>query len=179
MSIKESLPYREAQSSIRTGDIVFIGGAKSMFSWLISAVTRSSFSHVGIACWMYDHQECVPTLFIVEATAGGRRLVTLDYYGDRRPMNIVESPIHWSKYRADLLAHTGLENYGYFDLIGIGIKEMFGIKTKDFDGQVCSEMVAKMMNYGGLDLDTTLCPGKLYTTLLERGCAVKAITTPK
>jgi len=179
MTIKESVPYREAQSSIRTGDIVFIGGAKSLFSWLISAVTRSSFSHVGIACWMYDHQESVPTLFIVEATAGGRRLVTMDYYGDRRPMNIVESPVHWVKYRAPLLERTGLESYGYFDLIGIGIKEMFGIRTKDFDGQVCSEMVATMLNEGGLGLDTSMSPGRLYTALLERGCAVKAITTPK
>lgn len=171
-------PYAEVRDTIKTGDLVFVCGAKSLFSWLITAVTRSSYSHVGIACWLYDNETQSPMLFIVEAAPSGRRLVSMSHYGYKRPMAIVKSPIVWEAYRRDLMDNTGNIAYGYFDLFAIGLKELFGIKSKDFDGEVCSEMVATVLNCNGFYIDEMVSPGKLFDLLIARGCMLKAITTP-
>ena len=176
---QETVPYEEARALIRTGDIVFLGGAKSLFSWLITAVTRSVFSHCGIACWLSDEDGAVPTLFILEASAGGRRLVSMSHYGLRRPMTVIASPLGWENYREDLINGTGRVPYGYLDLIGIGLKETFKLKTKDFDGEVCSEMVAATLNRHGYSLDELQSPGTLYKSLLKKGCSIRVLTTPK
>ena len=173
------VPYEEHHCKIKNGDLVFLGGAKSMFSWLISAVTRSVFSHVGIACWMRDTQDGKPELFIIEASPGGRRIISMDAYGLRRPMTVVGAPVAWTEYRDALLADTGHVPYGYMDLIGIGLKETLRIKTKDFDGEVCSEMVARALSAHGFKLDALQSPGSLYKALLERGCKIKLVTSPK
>jgi hypothetical protein len=173
------VPYIEARALIKTGDIVFIGGAKSLFSWLITSVTRSSFSHCGIACWMYDFPDSTPTLFIVEANALGRRLVSLDSYGIKRPMTILESPVDWMRYRSTLLDRTGVEPYSFKDLIGIGLRELFSFNIRDFSGEVCSEMVATVLNADNLGIPETISPGRLYTTLLGRGFQIRMATAPK
>lgn len=175
----DPVPYEQHFSRIASGDLVFIGGAKSLFSWLISAVTRSVFSHVGIACWMYDHCGEQPELFIIEASPSGRRLVSMTHYGLKRPMTVIKSPVEWNLYRKMLLDGTGRIPYGYLDLIGIGLRETLRIKTKDFDGEVCSEMVATVLNTHGFSIDPLLSPGNLYRTLLERGCEIKLVTSPK
>lgn len=174
----EAQTFDSAYGSIRTGDIVFINGAKGLFSWLITTVTRSSFSHVGIACWLCDFASGSPMLFIVEAAPSGRRVVSMSHYGRRRPMTVVASPVEWTAYRSELLENTGNEPYGYLDLIGIALKELFGLRTKDFDGEVCSEMVADVLNANGFKIEDPPSPGKLYQFLMEQGCRVTAITTP-
>lgn len=175
----DPLPYEEHYTQISSGDLVFIGGAKSLFSWIISAVTRSVFSHVGIACWMYDHCGEEPELFIIEASPSGRRLVSMSHYGMKRPMTVIKSPIEWNLYRKTLLAGTGRIPYGYLDLIGIGLRETLRIKTKDFDGEVCSEMVATVLNANGFPIEKLQSPGRLYRTLLKRSCEIKLVTAPK
>lgn len=171
--------YDKAHTNIQTGDIVFIAGAKSLLSWAITRVTRSSFSHVGIACWMYDSFEANPQLFIVEASLSGRRIVSMNHYGHTRPMTVIASPVSWDLYRHSLLARTGWVKYGWLDLIGIAIKEKFGIGVRDFDGEVCSEMVATALNNGALGLDETISPGALYNELVARGYEVRTTTVPK
>lgn len=171
--------YEDAMGKIRTGDIVFVTGATGMLSWLITSIGRTSFSHVGIACWMYDLSSAKPTLFIIEAAPSGRRLVSMSHYGLKRPMTVVASPVDWSMYSRQLLDGTGDEPYGYLDLIRIALAEMFGIRTRDFDGEVCSEMVATVLNEAGFPIDDTPSPGQLYRTLIERGCVIRLTTSPK
>lgn len=176
---EESVIYDDALHTIRTGDIVFVTGASGMLSWLITSVGRSRFSHVGIAAWLYDTASGKPMLFIVEAAPSGRRLVSLSHYGRKRAMTVVASPVEWSAYRRQLLDGTGDEPYGYFDLIRIALGEMFGIRTRDFDGEVCSEMVATVLNANGFAVHDTPSPGKLYRTLIERGCKIRVTTSPQ
>ncbi len=172
--------YDDVYPLIRTGDIVFVGGAKSIIGWLITKVTGSSFSHVGIAVWMYDDKGQLPTLYIVEAYSPGRRLVALRHYGESRPLAIVCSPVDWSLYRSSVLGNTGSVVYGYLDLITIAIREKFGIRLKDFRGEVCSEMVAKALNTTNrFNLETSISPGSLYMNLLALGHKVRSFTLPK
>ncbi len=177
-SMPNAQAFDSVRDSIRTGDIVFINGTKGLLSWLITSATRSTFSHVGIACWLYDFGSSSPMLFIVEAAPAGRRVVSMSHYGQRRPMTIVSSPVEWAVYRKELLDNTGNQPYGWLDLIRIGLRELFGIKARDFYGEVCSEMVAAVLNANGFPIEYTPSPGMLYRTLLARGCEVKAITTP-
>ena len=175
----EGVPYDDALCTIRTGDIVFVTGATGMLSWLITSIGRTQFSHVGIACWMYDLASAKPTLFIIEAAPSGRRLVSLSHYGHKRTMAVIASPIEWSIYQRELLEGTGDAPYGYLDLIRIALTEMFGIRTRDFNGEVCSEMVATVLNANGFPIDDTPSPGQLYRTLIDRGCKVRVSTIPK
>ncbi len=181
MNVQSPISYEGALRKINTGDIVFLSGAKGLFSRAITKVTKSPFSHVGIAVWLTDCtcSNRAPLPFIVEAFSAGRRIVSLSYYGESRSLSVIESPIPWEKYSDELMQRTGREPYGWLDLLGLGLKELVGLKGLDFNGEVCSEMVAKSLNRGGLGLDPMQSPGSLYTDLLSRGFALKAVTDPK
>jgi len=170
------LTYEEARGSIDTGDIVFVAHGSSLVSRLTELATRSSFFHVGIAVWLRD-AAFESRLFIVEAHQGGRRIVSLSSYANY-PLTIVSSEVPFSAYSDALMERVGSVPYGYLDYISIGLRELLHIKVGDFKGEVCSEMVARHLNMGGLYLPTLLSPAKLFRRLtVEMGWAVKLATT--
>lgn len=59
--------YNDIRSLIKTGDIFFFGG-KGGFSDIIKNVTKSPYSHVGMAIWMTLPYTKDERLFIIEST---------------------------------------------------------------------------------------------------------------
>jgi hypothetical protein len=90
---------------------------------------------------------------LIEQHRGGQRIINLSWYFDkRRPVIHVLRPyIPWESYKDNLLGKTGFVPYGYLDYVSIGLKEAFGLRIKDFKGEVCSEMIARCLRLGGMN----------------------------
>jgi len=165
--------YQEQRSNIQDGDIVFIHKKHTIVSYLIATITRSQFTHVGIAFWMRVQGTTQRRLMIAEAQRlTKRRIINMSYYSERK-MTIVASPKDWIGYSDEALAHLGQINYSWLDVFYIGFREFFSkwidIKHRNFSGEICSEYVAKLM---GLD-EISVSPQLLYTKLIDLGNKLK------
>lgn len=176
-----NIDYFTARDGIQDGDVIFVkrrSGSRNPLHKLTTIITSSPYYHVALAVWMksaYDNER----LMVIEAAAGKRRLVPLSIYQDH-DMDVIKSPIDFSKVANSALEKLGVIRYGYFDFVSIGIKECLGLPQKDHYGEVCSEMVAKILIEGGAPLlDPLISPGKLYNTLTNFGykhkCSVAGV----
>jgi hypothetical protein len=83
----------------------------------------------------------------------------------------MKAPVEWDLYGDELLTKTGAVDYAYINLISIGLREKFGLKLKASQGEVCSEMVARVLRANGVRLPTNqVSPGLLLRQLLDQGC---------
>jgi hypothetical protein len=116
---------------------------------------------------------------IVEASQGGRRIVSLSSYAAHE-MDVLASPLDWVKYCDAVLDNTGAVPYSKTEFIAIGMLEAFGIRRrKDDKGEVCSKMIAEYCKSAGLDMPTTdISPAKLKSTLLELGFEQRCTILP-
>lgn len=160
--------YLEARSQIQDGDIVFVGKSKQFFSRFESWWCKSPLTHVAIAFRIPLGDS--DRVFVVEAYEGGQRIVNLASYTDRETIEIMEAPVKWDLYGEELLSGTGFIRYAYLALVQIGIREKFSLKLPDISGEVCSEMVARVLIANGVKIPTTqLSPGMLFKHLLNLG----------
>jgi hypothetical protein len=161
--------YLEARSQIQNGDIIFFGKSKQIFSQFESLWCDSPYTHAAIAFRipMGDTDR----VFVVEQHSGGQRIVNMaSYMSDRKLVEVIKAPISWDLYGDDLLSGTGFLEYAYTALPAIGIREKFGLKFNDAKGEVCSEMVARVLVSCGVKIPTTqVSPGMLLKHLLNLG----------
>lgn len=162
--------YNTFRVAVQDGDLIFIK-PKSVWSRFITFITGGSFSHCGIALWLTDGISA--KLFIVEAVASGRRLVSMRYYSNRS-LSLLRVGLEYSPATENMLFNTGYP-YGWWDFISVGIKELLlrvGITSFFLDGrgEICSEFVAKVLRkYVSKfeQLDTHISPSRLYSILAE------------
>lgn len=173
------MKYEDYRSQSKDGDIVFFKHGKTWTNRLTQLITRSSIFHTAIIFWMKDNGGC-SRLMVLEAHAGGRRIVSLSSYVGTE-MVIVSSKNNWPELSSEFIDRSGSVPYSYADFFTIGFKEFFGLSKviKNFMGEVCSEMVSSFLNRSGCPLPLTLSPGALYTAILNSSLQDIVIKTVK
>lgn len=160
----EIVTYEEARYRIKTGDIVFVSEGKKFTDKIISLVTGSPIYHVGIACWM-TMPNGRKILCSCEQWYGGRRIVNLRSYTGSS-LVVVENPVeNFNLYMDELVLNTG-DDYGYLDFIGAGLYDLAGVKLKNSPGEICSELVMRIVNHSKkTNLPVVISPSKLFEVL--------------
>lgn len=159
--------YMHLRTKIKNGHLVFFG-AHTWKQKLITFFTGGSFSHCGLAVWLTDGVE--DRLMLVEATHGGRRIVSLSSYCTR-PFTVIDINLPYCEIANEALSQTGMVAYGYFDLLTIGVRDLMlrlGLKSHlpNTEGEVCSEFLAHTLKDAGVELsDLLLSPTDLFVEL--------------
>jgi len=170
--------YNISRDKIKSGDIILIHGGKAIFSKLIMFLTRSKYSHTGIAVWVKSAgvSSSPPRLIIVESYSFSKlKLSNLSVYA-KQGFSVYSAPKKWG---------TGLENkvfgsmfgtvgYSWWDAAYIALRESLlkyfniAIPHRDVDnaGMVCSEFVASAYDMQ----ETSVSPQRLKEMLDEGGC---------
>lgn len=164
MKAGNTYTYEEARGLIGNGDVVFFTGYPTLFAFFIRLFTRSEWYHVGIAFWM--EIEGVRRLMLLEANRHGRSIVPMSRYSGKK-MLVCKTPTTWQQMVSGgaIEKVAGVE-YGWLDIISLFIYEVILKKRPpDFPGEVCSEMVAKLLRRGGIPLVTMQSPGNLFKEL--------------
>jgi hypothetical protein len=167
------MKYEEGRELIQTGDIVFVKKKKTLISKLIAWVTGGDLTHVGIACWMYNDKIKTKRLFILEAQRfTRRRILTLSYYKDRG-LVVLTPLVPFEQSYDNILQGIGKSKYSWLSVLYVGLRELLNgkLKSKDFSGEICSELVARSQN---LD-DVAVSPQKLHDILIEKGSKVRVV----
>lgn len=166
--------YDCIRDKIEDGDIIFLYRGSNFMSKMIQFVTRSAYSHCGIAFWITTATE--RRLMMVEAQGGNhRRIVNAALY-ERYQMDVIKSPRPWIEMEHEIMKRIGRENYSIAEAALVGIRDFtlkyFSIRLPgsiDLAGEICSEFVAKAV---GLT-KTVISPGELRMSLELIGCEVK------
>lgn len=162
--------YNDFREIVDDGDIVFVGGPGSVIGKMIQSVTGSPWFHVGFA-----FRDGFRVMY-AEAFPPERRIITLSAYSGQI-LGRVPAPWPWDRLKDSVMRRTGIEAYGYRDLLRIAIREKTGINLGDPAGEVCSEMVAKELKRGGYpgNLTTIPSPERLRVELQGFGHAITDI----
>jgi hypothetical protein len=166
-----SYTYEEARPRINSGDLVFFFYDKP--DWraplrsLIRFFTGSKFFHCAVAVWVKTPSDVDQLMLMETATKGGKRVVPLSIYHNFRAEVVpVPKAFSFGAMEEEGWKDIGKQRYGFLDLIGIALREYFGLPTKSIDSQVCSELSAAIWIAGGAPLvDTYVSPGRLKLDL--------------
>ena len=156
--------YDSIRGSIKSGHVVFFK-ATTWRQKLITLFTGGHYSHCGIAVWLTDGVE--DRLMLVEASNGGRRIVTLSHYATR-PFVVIDLGIKYLSIGEYMLGYTGTVSYSYLDFALIGLKDLLlkmGIRAylPSTEGEVCSEFVANTAKKAGIEIeDPLVSPSRLF-----------------
>lgn len=186
----ETLRYDDVRNRIKNGD-VFMYRGKTLQSSLIQWVTRSPYSHAGVAAWWNDR------LMTMEAKGNGvvaspfSRSVR-QYHGDVEWFVSTREISEEDRLRMVIFAQEELgKTYGRWKTIVLGIQTLF---SRDPDRRdrlrrqknlFCSEYVAQIYNSIGLDLkkktsDHFMKPADIANSpLLENKGTVKTSRVPR
>lgn len=161
--------YNEIRDTIVNGDMLFFRKGNKLTSKIIELFTKGPYCHTAIAFKMILPGTDEIRVFIVEEHAGGQRITNLSSCSSKyEGFTIIKNPVRWVDYGPKLLLKSGEVEYGYADLANIELRESLGLKLPDQPGEVCSEMVAKVLIANGIKLDTSLVsPNKLYKQLIN------------
>lgn len=165
--------YEKARDFIKDGDLVFVCHENRLIPKLISIATRSIYSHVGIAFWAEINNK--KRLMIIESQGfTKRRILNMSYYS-AKSFHVLSSPRDISEYIDNALETAGKVKYGYIEAAYVGIREFllktFNLKLpfKQFEGEICSEFVARQM----LLPETNISPGLLWDILIKKGVTIR------
>jgi hypothetical protein len=170
-----SYAYDQLRGSVKAGQLVFFKATK----WnqkLITLITGGKYSHCGMAVWLTDGVSS--RLMLIEATNGGRRIISLSHYADRS-FEVIDVKLNYPDIAEEVLEHTGLP-YSYIDFIKIGIRDImlrFGIKTHlpNSVGEVCSEFLSNTVQKAGIKVsDALISPSALYKEMKALGTVIAA-----
>lgn len=161
--------YEQARMHIDDGDIVFIRDKVGPLIRLIRFLTKSKYSHVGIAFWIETANR--RRLMMVEAQGGSkRRVVNISYY-DGDNYDIFAAPKEWNEVGEYALSKLNQVCYGYFEAAYVGIREFFlqyfniKLPTADLHGEICSEFVARVYDLP----EKNISPNLLLEQLIDLG----------
>jgi len=177
----DALTYSGMRKTVASGDVLLYEGEK-FFSRLIKKVTRSRFSHAGIAVWWNER------LMVMEAVSRGVVVTPLSanvehynghvhWYTSKRPLS------EEGRKRMIIFAQGELgKEYALWNAIWVGIKLLFNWKPEKRDKLkreqklFCSAYVAQVYNSIGVDLkpglsDSSVVPEDIASSpeLLHRG----------
>ena len=168
------LTYSQGRNLIQSGDILafhttpFLGWGPK----IVSFFTGYTVYHVGVAVWMYS-SEGEQRLFIVEANKGNRQIVPLSLYAGER-IDVYKCPVPFSAISWNLLEPIGSIKYSWLDLISIFFKEKLHIPMKNHKGEVCSEMIQRILSKAGFEITTPqISPGKLISELIHKNVKLR------
>lgn len=170
-NVAMQLDFELGKRVIKDGDIVFLRDVSGFIPACVRAVTESPYSHVFIAFWLdIGSERC---LMAVEADElVGRQVISLDAYR-REKMDVLCSPFvgDRNKTLAVLMEKAGVTKYSITDVLRVGLHERFGVPLKNNSGEICSEMVAKVLNRCSPHTvqPILLSPGALHTKLTGMG----------
>ena len=176
-----ALSYSGMRNAVASGDILLYEG-ETFFSRVIKKVTRSRFSHAGIAVWWNER------LMVMEAVGRGVVVTPLS-----ASVGHYNGHVHWytskrllsegERKRMIIFAQEELgKEYALLKAIWVGIKLLFNWKPEKRDKLkreqklFCSAYVAQIYNSIGVDLkpglsDSSVVPEDIATSpeLLHRG----------
>jgi hypothetical protein len=178
------LRYEEVRDQIRNGD-VFMYKGKAIFSSIIRWVTRSPYSHAGMAVWWNER------LMVMEAKGNGVVASPFSrsighYRGEVEWFSCVKEISDEDRLKMVIFAQEELgKSYGRWKAILLGIRTLFEWDLDKRDRMrlenklFCSEYVARIYNSIGLDLkrkrsDRFMKPVDIAnSSLLERKGKIK------
>lgn len=153
------LSYEQYRSLIKNGDVLLYRGT-GITSWLIQKISRSAYSHVGIAAWWNDR------LMVLEAVGKGVRACAMsenlrryhgsvDYFWCRETIT--------DEDRMKMLEFAQLQlgkEYNFLEVGWSGFCAALGLPVKNRDGSLkhpagkffCSQYVSDIFRAGGVDL---------------------------
>lgn len=136
--------YAEARDQIKTGDLIAVRSLGGVLSAITRAVTRSPYTHTGIALWESGR------LLLVE-TRGVAALVPLSQYRDG-DFDVIDCPV--DREAAYLLVYHLLGrtiSYDFMDLLRIAAHELLGVPLPDADDElmICSALSAAIYKAAG------------------------------
>lgn len=177
----DALSYFDIRKTIASGDVLLYEG-KAFFSWLIRKVTRSRFSHAGIAVWWNER------LMVMEAVNRGVMVSPFSssvghYRGQVRLYTSRRQLSEEERKRMIIFAQGELgKEYALGKAIWLGIRLLFNWKPEKRDKikrekkLFCSTYVAQIYNSIGIDLvpglsDSAVVPEDIDKSpeLLRRG----------
>jgi len=173
------LKYNEVRLQIKNGDVIMYTG-KKILSRLISWLTRSPYSHAGIAVWWNER------LMVMEAVGRGVTIVPLSrniyqHHGNVEWFTCKKEISEEDRLKMVIFAQEELgKSYARWKAMLLGLKillnrnlsrkDQLGMENKLF----CSQYVAQIYNSIGLDLkknreDRFMSPGDIARSpLLEK-----------
>jgi hypothetical protein len=142
----------------QTGDAIFFKCDGSLLSKIINWVSDGIYSHCGIL--IVDELDGI---HVLESEFGKNRCITplSDFH---REYDILQTH---ELFNRENIYKNHFQIYGYIDILTLGfsllMKKLFNIdiKTKDFIGEICSELVCKCL---GLHYEL-LSPTDLFNRL--------------
>ncbi len=177
-----SKQYEDIRNQIRNGDVLMYRG-KSWESRIIMLVTKSKFSHAGIAVWWNQR------LMVMEAIGKGVVVRPLSlsvqrYYGDVELYQAVEEVSDADRLKLIMLAQQELgKEYATWKATLLGLKILFQTNKEKRDSLrrerqlFCSYYVAHCYNSIGKDLkhgvsDRFMTPGDIAQSPVLKQVAV-------
>jgi hypothetical protein len=173
------LKYNEVRLQIRNGDVIMYTG-KKIVARLISWLTRSPYSHAGIAVWWNER------LMVMEAVMRGVRVVPLSrniyqHKGNVEWFSCKKEISEEDRLRMVIFAQEELgKSYARWKAMLFGLKFLFERDLSIIDELrmenklFCSQYVAQIYNSVGLDLkkhreDRFMSPGDIARSpLMEK-----------
>jgi hypothetical protein len=154
--------YDEVRDKIKTGDVISVRAKNGIIADMIRLVTRSPYSHSGIAIWLGDG------LWMAEINSGHNHLVPLSQY-QYMDFDVFECPADRDRTQVEILQSLRFRiDYGILSFFMIGYATVFGAKGRftTRKAKVCSEYVQTILINSGWSVpDKMVSPADLASKL--------------
>jgi hypothetical protein len=156
--------YETIRPLLIDGDIILVRSGKGFTDTLIKFWTASPYYHAAVV-FSATTANGIKRWFVVEQHTGGQRIINLSAYND---YDVFRTHIDFNKFGQALIDNAGFVDYAYGDLISTDVREKFGIKVPNFNGEVCSGMVASYLVSAGIRMPVLISPQGLYNELCDK-----------
>lgn len=140
--------YEEVRDKIQTGDIISVRNNKGFMHKLTRLVTRSPYTHSGIAIWLDEG------LWMAEINGGKNHLIPLSQV-DGIDFDVSECPVDRETVKKEILDSLRVSlTYGFVSFVIIGLFDLFKIKERfrSMKSKVCSEYIQAILVASGWDV---------------------------
>lgn len=166
------MKYVDVRDRIKDGDLILVkGNWKSLFRAGIKIVTKSPYTHAGLAVWLDGG------LWIAEINGGGNHVIPMSQIKD--PFDVFECPVDRLFVRTSILELLrDHHSYAFLELLRIFIYRLTGLITPELsqDGSyVCNEYVARVYSDCGWEIkEQVFWPGSLAKLLGSNKLSIEA-----
>lgn len=158
------MKYTEIRDQIKTGDLIAVRRRSGLFPIATRVVTRSPYTHTGIALW------CEGRLLLAQTNGGGCNIVPLSQEAVY-DFDVFDCPVDDQQVESWIWNLLGTRiPYGFVDCVRIGLHCLFGIPLPKQDGAdlVCSALSALIFRKAGwnpVNLPSIPWPGAVVSAL--------------
>jgi hypothetical protein len=145
------LTYASARDDIKTGDLIAVRNRKGLAAWLIRLVTRSPYTHTGVALWLAHR------LMIAETEQGPASLVPASQYAGY-DFDVFDAPVSPGVAfyaRSAIFEVLGARiTYAWSDLLRIWLHEWLRVPLPRpaADARICSSLSQLIYQHMGWEL---------------------------